>query len=133
MVRDKAEDVIASLSFGDTVEIKWIDAARCYPVKPSEITNKVFATYKRRIGTFWGIKYDKLYKQPYFIICVDQDEGIIESIPLRSIVTAQRLTRGQKLKVVNDAGDVFLGGGRIKYLTRKDGVGMYEEGQEKDY
>ena len=121
------EQTISTLVYGDLIQIKWLDAARCSPVKQHQLTNKVYATYKWSRGKFWCIRYDKLYRQPYLIVIVNEADYMIESIPVKTIVGIQILKIGKRFKIVGEVGDVFLGGGRIPYLVEPEGVGHIDE------
>jgi len=129
MTKIPVEEVLSGLMFDDVIEVKWIDACRVAPIKRHQLTNRVFATYKKRLGRFWAILYDKLYKQPFLIVCVDEDARVIECIPVKLIMSVEKLERGRgrRFKTTSDVGDVFLGAGMVKCFISSEGVGELDE------
>ena len=130
--RDKIHEKVAAIQVGDFIEIKFLDACECKNVKRHQITNKVYATYKRVKGEVIGIKLDMVYGQPYLILMKPDGFGElidIVSVPLSTVVNVYWLKYDRWLKKMNTVGVPYLGGGKWKQIRKEEGVGeeTYEE------
>ena len=120
----KLRETIYGLREGDIVEIHFCDASKNRRVK--RLDNKVVACYKKVVAEFYSIVPDTAYGVEHMLL-FDLTEGEIDrptvwSIPVPSIIAVLIIT-GQPTKETSDIGSVYLGGNKLKIVTREDGLG----------
>jgi len=120
------------LEFGDTIEVKWLDACQVRNVPETLIEhNKVFATYKKKTGQFFSVKADQLYRQRFLILIVDtyldkrktSQRHTIVSMPVSTIVKITLIRKSARFKVVSEIGDSYLKSKDLAYASAQEGVG----------
>ena len=135
-MREAVVDELGSVRRGDLVEIKFIDACRFNNVAQKHINeNRVYATYKRIVGEYYGTFVDMMYGEPFFVLIVEETNGKVDvvSVPERNIQKVARLTHGRMMKEVSDAGTPMLvGGAYSKFRQTKDGIGEEVETKEEE-
>jgi len=136
-MRQKVVDELAKLHRGNFVEIKFIDACRFNNVSRRRIQeNKVFATYKRIVGEYYGTLMDMTYGEPFVVLIVEETNGNVDivSVPERNIQKVEQLRRKRPtIKDVSDAGTPMLTGSKTaRFRQTKKGVGENAERIEEE-
>lgn len=136
-MREKVVDELAKVHRSDIIEIKFIDACRFDNISRKRISeNRVFATYKRKVGEYYGTLVDMMYGEAYVILIVGQTNGKVDivSVPERNIQKVARLRRNAPtIKTISHVGDSMLGGSRdSRFKTSKKGIGEKVGGTEED-
>jgi len=118
--------LLYSLENGDLIEVHWEDASKNYNVR--KITNPVVACHKKWSGRFITTFCEQAYGIEYLVMesideLDDLGKPVILCVPIPVITYVLRIENKMR-KVTSDAGQIFLGGGKVKTIERVGGVGQ---------
>jgi len=129
---DEIWEIIDQLQQGDIIEVKFLDASHTRNVR--KLTNKVIATYKKVLGRYIGVAYDKLYGREFIILSnleTDAEYIDIYSIPVGCVVRIEIIKPSKTLKETSDVGMPYLAAGKdVKLVMKSEGIGREWSGRD---